>query len=104
LNSANGDLGRYAYASHVLKQSCRKVFRHVVYNGRVTMNKQVLRMGTFFSLALIAGNVLAQETGCVDSPENPTVVLGLLGGAVASANWLRKQLKSRGSSQVPETE
>ena len=27
--------------------------------------------------------------GCVDSPENPTIVLGLLGGAVAAYPWLK---------------
>ena len=33
--------------------------------------------------------------GCVDSPENPTLLLALLGGAAAGVPWLRRQLKKR---------
>jgi XrtJ-associated TM-motif-TM protein len=66
------------------------------------MNKQVMRLSVFFGLALLAGNVLAQESGCVDSPENPTVVLGLLGGAAASVSWLRAKLGARRSKHALE--
>jgi XrtJ-associated TM-motif-TM protein len=30
------------------------------------------------------------QTGCLDSPENPTAVLGLVGGAAAALFWRRK--------------
>ena len=33
--------------------------------------------------------------GCVDSPENPTLLLALLGGVAAGVPWLRRQLKRR---------
>ena len=33
--------------------------------------------------------------GCVDSPENPTLLLALLGGAAAGVPWLRRQFKKR---------
>jgi XrtJ-associated TM-motif-TM protein len=29
--------------------------------------------------------------GCVDSPENPTAVLGLLGAAAAAYPWLKRR-------------
>ena len=32
--------------------------------------------------------------GCVDSPENPTLILGLLGAAAACLPWIRAQWAS----------
>jgi XrtJ-associated TM-motif-TM protein len=37
----------------------------------------------------------AQLNGCVDSPENPTVVLALIGAAAAAFPLARSYLKSR---------
>lgn len=34
-------------------------------------------------------------SGCVDSPENPTLVLGLLGGTAAVYPWLRGEISAR---------
>lgn len=47
-------------------------------------------------LALVAAPLVAQ-TGCTDSPENPTVVLALVGGAGALFSAVRARVKaSRG--------
>jgi len=32
--------------------------------------------------------------GCVDSPENPTLVLGLLGGGIAAYPWLKRRARA----------
>lgn len=41
---------------------------------------------------------LHAQTGCDDSPENPTVVLALVGGAGALFSTLRTRLKARRDS------
>jgi XrtJ-associated TM-motif-TM protein len=43
--------------------------------------------------------------GCVDSPENPSLVLALLGGVVAAYPWLRGEMSARlrKSSRSPES-
>ena len=33
--------------------------------------------------------------GCLNSPENPTLLLGLLGGAAAGLPWLKAQIAAR---------
>jgi XrtJ-associated TM-motif-TM protein len=38
---------------------------------------------------------LHAQTGCGDSPENPTVVLALVGGAGAAFSTLRTRMKAR---------
>jgi XrtJ-associated TM-motif-TM protein len=38
------------------------------------------------------------QTGCTDSPENPTVVLALVGGAGALFSAVRSRLRSRHNS------
>jgi hypothetical protein len=52
---------------------------------------------SFATLAwLIAGTgVASAQGGCEVSPENPTVVLGLLGAASAGLPWLRARWQSR---------
>jgi len=37
----------------------------------------------------------ADLPGCTNSPENPTLILGLLGGAAASLPWIRSKLAAR---------
>jgi XrtJ-associated TM-motif-TM protein len=66
------------------------------------MNKWICRnaalrvAGTLAVAALPLGSVLAQGTGgCVDSPENPTLLLGLLGAAVAGAPRLKSYIATR---------
>jgi XrtJ-associated TM-motif-TM protein len=49
-------------------------------------------------LVACAKPVLAQ-TGCVDSPENPTVILGVVGAAGAFFSTLRYRAKSRRNSR-----
>lgn len=49
---------------------------------------------TFATLAVSASAYAID--GCVDSPENPTLLLGLLGGAAAGVPWLRARFKRRG--------
>jgi XrtJ-associated TM-motif-TM protein len=52
-------------------------------------------------LALLAVAVLAvpvaahAQSGCTDSPENPTAVLALVGGAGALFSTVRARLKAR---------
>jgi len=53
-------------------------------------------------IALLAGGSIAGVScawadigGCVNSPENPTVVLGMLGGAVAAWPWLKRTIPAR---------
>jgi XrtJ-associated TM-motif-TM protein len=45
-------------------------------------------------LLLVAAPVYAQG-GCTDSPENPTVVLALVGGAGALFSTVRARMKAR---------
>ncbi|MFI4978724.1 MAG: PExPT-CTERM protein [Nevskiales bacterium] len=58
------------------------------------MTKQIIRIAAVCGLMCVAGNALAFG-GCVDSPENPSVVLGLLGGGAACLPWLRARLRTR---------
>jgi hypothetical protein len=52
----------------------------------------VVAIGVAASRALAFG-------GCVDSPENPSVVLGLIVAAVAAAPLIRSRLNSRASRE-----
>jgi XrtJ-associated TM-motif-TM protein len=51
----------------------------------------LLGCGFFLLVAL----PLRAQTGCGDSPENPTVVLALVGGAGAAFSTLRTRMKAR---------
>jgi XrtJ-associated TM-motif-TM protein len=44
---------------------------------------------------LLVALPLHAQTGCGDSPENPTVVLALVGGAGAAFSTLRTRMKAR---------
>jgi XrtJ-associated TM-motif-TM protein len=48
-------------------------------------------------MVLVAAPLYAQ-TGCTDSPENPTVVLALVGGAGALFSAVRSRLRARRNS------
>jgi len=63
------------------------------------MSKLVLQCGVFLGLASLAADAFALG-GCVNSPENPSVVLGLLGGGAASLPWLRARIRA-GQSKRP---
>jgi XrtJ-associated TM-motif-TM protein len=58
------------------------------------MRKSVFAALGIAALLLVALPLRAQ-TGCGDSPENPTVVLALVGGAGAAFSTLRNRLKAR---------
>jgi XrtJ-associated TM-motif-TM protein len=55
--------------------------------------KGLLFIALQLGLWLASASCVWAETidGCVDSPENPTVVLGLLGSGVAAYPWLRRR-------------
>jgi XrtJ-associated TM-motif-TM protein len=57
----------------------------------MTTRKTLLAIA--FSLALAVAPPLRAQTGCVDSPEDPTIVLALVGGASA---LLAAKSRSRG--------
>jgi XrtJ-associated TM-motif-TM protein len=60
------------------------------------MNEKLLcKVVAGVGLLVAAGVAYAQGGGCDDSPENPTVVLGLLGAASAGVPWLRARWTSR---------
>ena len=63
------------------------------------LTKTTLRpLGLFIVLLCLTAPAFAFG-GCVDSPENPTLLLGALGGTAASLPWLRAQLKARFGSE-----
>ena len=49
------------------------------------MNLKKAALATVFALAFSAALPLHAQTGCIDSPEDPTVILALVGGAGALA-------------------
>ena len=55
---------------------------------------------TLALITLLAASSLTHAFGgCVDSPENPTLILGLIGGAAAAAPWCLKKLKARNKNR-----
>jgi XrtJ-associated TM-motif-TM protein len=60
------------------------------------MKKAALTFLALAAMLLVAVPVHAQ-TGCTDSPENPTVILALVGGAGALLSTLRAHPRSRRS-------
>jgi len=61
------------------------------------MNKTLLR--SLWCVALLLDAVpLHAQSGCADSPENPTVVLALVGSAGALLSTVRTRLKARRNS------
>lgn len=51
----------------------------------------VAGLGMLMVVPAFAGGI----GGCVNSPENPTAVLGMLGGAVAGYPWLKAKVAER---------
>jgi XrtJ-associated TM-motif-TM protein len=58
------------------------------------VNKYRVICFCFVLLLAVTKPVLAQ-TGCVDSPENPTVILGVVGAAGAFFSTMRYRAKAR---------
>ena len=57
--------------------------------------KIVSFIASLLSLSIAGASSAWAFGGCVDSPENPSIVLGMLGGAVAAWPWLRRTIPAR---------
>jgi XrtJ-associated TM-motif-TM protein len=57
--------------------------------------KNSLLFLSWCSAVLLVAVPLHAQTGCVDSPENPTVILALVGGAGALISRLRARRSPR---------
>jgi XrtJ-associated TM-motif-TM protein len=65
-------------------------------NKIVCISQKTIVRVAFLTMAVLAFPVLAHaQSGCTDSPENPTVVLALVGGAGAFFTNVRRRLKAR---------
>ncbi len=58
------------------------------------MNKSLLMFGCTAFLLLLAAPLHAQS-GCADSPENPTLVLALVGSAGGLFSAIRSRVKTQ---------
>jgi XrtJ-associated TM-motif-TM protein len=72
-------------------------FSNEVRFARTVMNKTLLQSLGCVVLLLVAVPLHAQS-GCTDSPENPTVVLALVGSAGALLSTVRNWKARRNSS------
>jgi len=54
------------------------------------MNGRKAALALVFALLAAIAVPLRAQTGCTDSPEDPTVVLALVGGAGGLAAWVRR--------------
>jgi XrtJ-associated TM-motif-TM protein len=63
------------------------------------MNKSFLNF-LWFALLLSVALPLHAQSGCGDSPENPTVVLALVGSAGALFSTVRARVKARRNSSA----
>ena len=57
------------------------------------MNLKKAALASFFALALAAALPLRAQTGCDDSPEDPTVFLALVAGAGSLVAGIRASRK-----------
>jgi XrtJ-associated TM-motif-TM protein len=67
------------------------------------MNKKLLQSLGCVALLLVAVPLHAQS-GCIDSPENPTVVLALVGSAGALFSTVRNRWKARRNAPAATAE
>ena len=58
------------------------------------MNKFILALAVF-ALVLLVSLPLNAQTGCTDSPENPTAVLALVGSVGVLLSLARARLRSK---------
>lgn len=58
------------------------------------MNKLTLFL-LFISCLLVVAAPLHAQSGCTDSPENPTIVLALVGSAGGLFSAVRSRMKAR---------
>jgi XrtJ-associated TM-motif-TM protein len=64
------------------------------------MNKKSLLLFVSCVCLLLIAAPLHAQSGCTDSPENPTVVLALVGSAGAFIANVRTRLKARRNSST----
>jgi len=57
--------------------------------------KKIVRMALLAMVVLAVPALAHAQTGCTDSPENPTAVLALVGGAGAVFANVRRRFKAR---------
>jgi hypothetical protein len=57
--------------------------------------KVVSFIASLLGLSIAGASCAWAFGGCADSPENPSIVLGMLGGAVAAWPWLRRTIPAR---------
>jgi XrtJ-associated TM-motif-TM protein len=67
----------------------------IFFAGGIIMKKSLQVL--FWSAAILAVALPAHaQSGCTDSPENPTAVLALVGSAAGFISTLRARAKARG--------
>lgn len=61
------------------------------------MNMKRILYGVGLALILATARTLSAQTGCVDSPEDPTLVLALIGalGALGTGLWTARSRRVR---------
>jgi len=69
------------------------------YETKPLCSGWMLSVGTVF-LVLAPSAMAITGSGCGISPENPTVVLGLLGAAAGGLPWLRSRLRSMRRTKI----
>jgi XrtJ-associated TM-motif-TM protein len=69
--------------------------QHEAYDQEETMNARKAALALGFALMAAIAVPLRAQTGCDDSPEDPTVVLALVGGAGALAAWAWRGTRAR---------
>jgi XrtJ-associated TM-motif-TM protein len=57
--------------------------------------KKIVRISFWAALILCLPELVHAQSGCVNSPENPTAILALFGVAGGSFPWLRSKLLGR---------
>ncbi len=62
--------------------------------------KKALYFSLLLALAMATARPALAQTGCDDSPENPTLILAGLAGGVYAANTVRTRLRVRRESKI----
>jgi XrtJ-associated TM-motif-TM protein len=69
------------------------------------MKKPAFALSTVLFALMLTSPLYAQDggvDGCTDSPENPTAILGLVGGVGIAGASLRQRLKAKGAMRLAE--
>jgi XrtJ-associated TM-motif-TM protein len=74
-------------------------FRQLQDTLNLNSKEKDMKQFSFFALLVVtlfvAATPLHAQGGCVNSPENPTAILGLAGSAGAGLAYLRVRMKAR---------